>query len=45
MQVDEVIITHTVDKTSSLNRMATVSACGFTVDETERYAGSRNDTA
>lgn len=45
MQVDEVVITHTVDKTSSLNRMATVSARGFTVEETERYAGSRNDPA
>lgn len=45
MSVDEVVITHTVDKTSSLNRMATVSARGFTVEETELYAGSRNDPA
>jgi hypothetical protein len=45
MTVEEVVITHTVDKTQSLNRMATVSARGFTVEETERYAGSRNDPA
>lgn len=43
--VDEVVITHSVDKTQSINRMATVSARGFTVEETERYAGSRNDPA
>jgi hypothetical protein len=45
MSVDEVVITHSADKTTSLNRMATVSARGFTVEETERYAGSRNDPA
>lgn len=45
MSVGEVVITHTVDKTVSLNRMASVSARGFTVEETERYAGSRNDPA
>jgi hypothetical protein len=45
MVVDEVVITHSADKTTSLNRMATVSARGFTVEETERYAGSRNDPA
>jgi hypothetical protein len=45
MAVEGVVVTHTVDKTSSLNRMATVSARGFTVEETERYAGSRNDPA
>ena len=45
VSVGEVVITHTVDKTVSLNRMASVSARGFTVEETERYAGSRNDPA
>lgn len=45
MAVEEVVITHTADKTTSLNRMATVSTRGFTVEETERYAGSRNDPA
>jgi hypothetical protein len=45
MAVEEVVVTYSVDKTVSLNRMATVSARGFTVEETERYAGSRNDPA
>lgn len=45
LAVEEVVITHEVDKTESLNKMATVSARGFTVEETERYAGSRNDPA
>jgi hypothetical protein len=45
MGVDEVVITRTIDKTTSINQMATVSARGFTVEETERYAGSRNDPA
>lgn len=33
------------DKSSALNKMATVSARSFTVEETSRYAGSRNDVA
>jgi hypothetical protein len=45
MGVDEVVVRYTADKTSSLNTMASVSARGFTVEETERYAGSRNDPA
>ncbi len=45
MNVEQVTITHTIDKTKPQNRMATVSARGFTVEETERYAGSRNDPA
>ena len=28
-----------------MNKLATVSARTFTVEETERYAGSRNDVA
>jgi len=43
--IDEVRIVHNIDKTEPTNRMATVSARGFTVEETERYAGSRNDPA
>ncbi len=43
--MDEVVITNSVDKTQTTNRMATVSARGFTVEETERYAGSRGDPA
>lgn len=43
--VDEVAISYTVDKTLPTNRLATVSTRSFTVEETERYAGSRNDPA
>lgn len=43
--MDEVVIKNSVDKTQTINRMATVSARGFTVEETERYAGSRGDPA
>ncbi len=32
-------------KSETLNKMASVSARSFTVDETERYAGARNDVA
>jgi len=41
----EVEIKAKVDKTGSINRMTSVSARTFTVDETRRYAGSRNDVA
>lgn len=41
----EVEIKAKVDKTGAINQMATVSARTFTVDETRRYAGSRNDVA
>jgi len=33
------------DKSNSLNKMTSVSARTFTVEETARYAGSRNDVA
>ncbi|MCD4697512.1 MAG: TonB-dependent receptor [Bacteroidales bacterium] len=42
---EEVVITARQEKSKSLNDMATVSARSFTVEETERYAGSRNDVA
>lgn len=42
---EEVEIKARVDKTASINRMTTVSARTFTVDETKRYAGTRNDVA
>ncbi|ASB48442.1 TonB-dependent receptor [Alkalitalea saponilacus] len=42
---EEVTITADVDKTAPINRLATVSARSFTVEETERYAGSFNDVA
>ena len=33
------------DKRGTINPMATISSRGFTVEETSRYAGSRNDVA
>jgi len=42
---EEVVIRARVDKTGSINRMTTVSSRTFTVDETRRYAGARNDVA
>ncbi len=41
----EVVITAKIDKTRSQNRMTTVSSRSFTVEESERYAGSRYDIA
>jgi len=43
--VEGVIIKARVDKTGNTNRMTSVSARTFTVDETRRYAGSRGDVA
>lgn len=39
----EVVITAEENKTQALNKMATVSARGFTIEETNRYAGSLLD--
>lgn len=41
----EVEIIARVDKTRPINSMTSVSSRGFTVEETKRYAGSRNDIA
>lgn len=41
----EVEIVATADKSSSVNSMTSVSARGFTIEESQRYAGSRNDVA
>lgn len=41
----EVVIEAQNEKTTTVNEMTTVSARSFTVEETERYAGSRNDVA
>jgi len=43
LTTDEVVIIAEEDKTQTNNEMATVSARGFTIEETSRYAGSRND--
>ena len=42
---EEVVIRAQTEKTRTLNEMTTVSARSFTVEETQRYAGSRNDVA
>lgn len=42
---EEVVVKARMDKSSALNKLSMVSARGFTVEETERYAGSRNDVA
>lgn len=43
--LDAVKVTAQKDKSQALNKMATVSAKTFTVEETNRYAGSLNDPA
>ena len=42
---EEIVIKARTDKSSTMNKLSMVSARGFTVEETERYAGSRNDVA
>src|SRR5690606_22088264 len=43
--MDEVVVRADQDKSRITNEMALVSARGFTVEETKRYAGSFNDPA
>ena len=45
IQVGEVEISAPDRKDKPVNRMASVSARSFTIEETERYAGSRGDVA
>jgi hypothetical protein len=45
IQSKEVVITAETKKDEALNKMATVSARSFTVEETEKFAGSRGDVA
>ncbi len=45
IQSEAVEIRAKVDKTKAQNKLATVSARGFTIEETQRYAGSMNDVA
>ncbi len=44
-QIDEVVIKATIQKDKPINKMATISARSFTVDETNRYPGSYGDPA
>lgn len=41
----EIVVTAETDKTKTNNKNATVSSRAFTIEETSRYAGSRNDPA
>ncbi|RYD78209.1 MAG: TonB-dependent receptor [Sphingobacteriales bacterium] len=45
VKTDEVVIKEQKDKSQSNNKMATVSARSFDVEESNRYAGSRNDVS
>jgi len=42
---EEVVVTADRDKTETLNQMSTVSARTFSVEESQRYAGSLNDVS
>jgi hypothetical protein len=42
---DEVVISASQDKTGAINEMAVISARTFTIEESQRYAGARNDVA
>jgi hypothetical protein len=44
-QLEAVEITGQEDKRETLNEMSLISARGFTIEETERYAGTFNDAA
>jgi hypothetical protein len=43
--MEEVVVKGTRSKIKPLNEMATVSARSFSVEESQRYAGARNDVA
>ncbi len=43
--MEEVVVKGSHSKMKPLNEMATISARSFTVEETQRYAGARNDVA
>lgn len=44
-EIDEVVIKANIQKDKPINKMATISARSFTVDETNRYPGSYGDPA
>ncbi len=45
LTTDEVVVTADAEKTATNNELTTVSARSFNLEETGRYAGSRNDPA
>jgi len=44
-EIDEVVIKANIEKDKPINKMATISARSFTVEETSRYPGSYGDPA
>ena len=44
-RIDEVTVSANDDKTENLNKMVTNSARTFSVEESQRYAGARNDVS
>jgi len=42
-QLDDIVVKPTIEKDKPLNEMALISARSFTIEETERYAGSLGD--
>lgn len=45
VQMDEVVVTATVEKDRANNELATISARSFTLEEVTRYSGGRNDVS
>ncbi len=45
VKVNEVVIQAQKDKSKTINEMVTVSGRTFSIEESQRYAGSRNDVA
>jgi hypothetical protein len=43
--MEEIVVKGTRSKIKPINEMATVSARSFTIEESQRYAGARNDVA
>lgn len=44
-KLDAVVISGKVDKTQTMNELATISARQFNVEEVQRYSGGRNDVS
>lgn len=43
--IDEVVVKASQNKSTSINTMSTISSRTFSIEETQRYAGARNDVA
>jgi hypothetical protein len=43
--IDEVVVKATESKSATINTMSTISSRTFSIEETQRYAGARNDVA